>query len=177
MKRFMRAEEDIKEVKQNFYRVMHCAFAKYEQGFKRKNEYLERRRVKRKEEIERGVNQELKKRGMAGELDDPLLTGIHGDESSMQGIGMDDIDERKGKPFEDSELSNGIVGIDTSKKPRQKHDEKDKGAKASKKDKDKKKKSKNKSSKPSRKSDSGDSDSDDGFKGGRYDESSLKITT
>ena len=51
----MRAEEDIKEVKQNFYRVMHCAFAKYEQGFKRKNEYLERRRVKRKEEIERGV--------------------------------------------------------------------------------------------------------------------------
>jgi len=30
MKRFMRAEEDIKEVKQNFYRVMHCAFAKYE---------------------------------------------------------------------------------------------------------------------------------------------------
>ena len=52
---------------------MHCAFAKYEQGFKRKNEYLERRRVKRKEEIERGVQQELKKRGMAGELDDPLL--------------------------------------------------------------------------------------------------------
>jgi hypothetical protein len=30
MKRFARAEEDIKEVKQNFYRVMHCAFAKYE---------------------------------------------------------------------------------------------------------------------------------------------------
>ena len=30
MKRFMRAEEDVKEVKQNFYRVMHCAFAKYE---------------------------------------------------------------------------------------------------------------------------------------------------
>lgn len=73
MKRFMRAEEDIKEVKQNFYRVMHCAFAKYEQGFKRKNEYLERRRVKRREEIDRGVAQELKKRGMAGELDDPLL--------------------------------------------------------------------------------------------------------
>lgn len=60
----MRAEEDIKEVKQNFYRVMHCAFAKYEQGFKRKNEYLERRRVKRKEEVERGVQQELMKRGM-----------------------------------------------------------------------------------------------------------------
>jgi hypothetical protein len=52
---------------------MHCAFAKYEQGFKRKNEYLERRRVKRREEIDRGVAQELKKRGMAGELDDPLL--------------------------------------------------------------------------------------------------------
>jgi hypothetical protein len=34
MKRFMRAEEDIKEVKQNFYRVMHCAFAKYEQGLR-----------------------------------------------------------------------------------------------------------------------------------------------
>ena len=52
---------------------MHCAFAKYEQGFKRKNEYLERRRVKRREEIDRGVQSELKKRGMAGELDDPLL--------------------------------------------------------------------------------------------------------
>ena len=43
---------------------MHCAFAKYEQGFKRKNEYLERRRVKRKEEVERGVQLELQKRGM-----------------------------------------------------------------------------------------------------------------
>ena len=64
MKRFMRAEEDIKEVKQNFYRVMNCAFAKYEQGFKRKNEYLERRRIKRREEIEKGVRQELVKRGI-----------------------------------------------------------------------------------------------------------------
>lgn len=59
---------------------MHCAFAKYEQGFKRKNEYLERRRIKRKEEIERGVATELKKRGMAGELDDPLLMGGIGGE-------------------------------------------------------------------------------------------------
>ena len=51
LKRFARAEEDIKEVKQNFYRVMHCAFAKYEQGFKRKNEYLEKRKSKRHDEI------------------------------------------------------------------------------------------------------------------------------
>ncbi len=87
MKRFMRAEEDIKEVKQNFYRVMHCAFAKYEQGFKRKNEYLERRRVKRREEIDRGVAQELKKRGMAGELDDPLL---------MQSVGGKHVEAYKG---------------------------------------------------------------------------------
>jgi hypothetical protein len=55
MKRFARAEEDIKEVKQNFYRVMHCAFAKYEQGFKRKNEYLEKRKFKKVESIEAGV--------------------------------------------------------------------------------------------------------------------------
>jgi hypothetical protein len=87
MKRFMRAEEDIKEVKQNFYRVMHCAFAKYEQGFKRKNEYLERRRVKRREEIDRGVASELKKRGMAGELDDPLL---------MQSVGKKHVDAYHG---------------------------------------------------------------------------------
>lgn len=59
MKRFARAEEDIKEVKQNFYRVMHCAFAKYEQGFKRKNEYLEKRKAKRHDEIQRGVELEL----------------------------------------------------------------------------------------------------------------------
>lgn len=57
---------------------MHCAFAKYEQGFKRKNEYLERRRVKRKEEIDRGVQSELKKRGMNGELEDPLLMSTVG---------------------------------------------------------------------------------------------------
>ena len=41
---------------------MHCAFAKYEEGFKRKNEYLERRRIKKREEIERGVAKELEKR-------------------------------------------------------------------------------------------------------------------
>lgn len=95
MKRFMRAEEDIKEVKQNFYRVMHCAFAKYEQGFKRKNEYLERRRVKRREEIEKGVQQELKKRGMAGELDDPLL---------MQGVGPQSSNQDGGGFQEDSSI-------------------------------------------------------------------------
>jgi hypothetical protein len=64
LKRFARAEEDIKEVKQNFYRVMHCAFAKYEQGFKRKNEYLEKRKVKKIGDIERGVEVELQARGL-----------------------------------------------------------------------------------------------------------------
>ena len=58
----MKVEEDIKEIKNNFFRVMHCAFAKYEEGFKRKNEYLERRRIKKREEIERGVAKELEKR-------------------------------------------------------------------------------------------------------------------
>lgn len=62
LKRFMKVEEDIKEIKNNFFRVMHCAFAKYEEGFKRKNEYLERRRIKKREEIERGVAKELEKR-------------------------------------------------------------------------------------------------------------------
>jgi hypothetical protein len=153
---------------------MHCAFAKYEQGFKRKNEYLERRRVKRKEEIDRGVNQELKKRGMAGELDDPLLTGIDQMDSNLQGHGLENDDDPRRKPFEDSELSNGIVGIDTSKKPRHQNPEKITGK--SKKDKSSKKK-KSKSSKPSRK-DSDDSGSDDGFANSRYhEESSLKITT
>lgn len=55
LKRFMKMEEDIKEIKNNFFRVMHCAFAKYEEGFKRKNEYLERRRAKKRYEIETGV--------------------------------------------------------------------------------------------------------------------------
>jgi len=105
---------------------MHCAFAKYEQGFKRKNEYLERRRVKRKEEIERGVHSELKKRGMTGELDDPLImntvgpsnSGINPEESSI-GLNMRGGDETAmsiGKHggtmgIDDSELSNNIVGI------------------------------------------------------------------
>lgn len=55
--------------------MLHCSFAKYEQSFRRKNEYLERRRVKKREEIEKGVQNELKKRGVLGELDDPLLLG------------------------------------------------------------------------------------------------------
>ena len=58
----MKVEEDIKEIKNNFFRVMHCAFAKYEEGFKRKNEYLERRRAKKRLEIEIGVGKELEKR-------------------------------------------------------------------------------------------------------------------
>ena len=62
LKRFMKFEEDIKEIKNNFFRVMHCAFAKYEEGFKRKNEYLERRRAKKRYEIEVGVSKELEKR-------------------------------------------------------------------------------------------------------------------
>lgn len=62
LKRFMKVEEDIKEIKNNFFRVMHCAFAKYEEGFKRKNEYLERRRAKKRYEIEVGVTKELEKR-------------------------------------------------------------------------------------------------------------------
>lgn len=78
MKRFARAEEDIKEVKQNFYRVMHCAFAKYEQGFKRKNEYLEKRKFRGREAIERGVENELKNRGLTGRMEDPLLSAVPG---------------------------------------------------------------------------------------------------
>lgn len=97
LKRFARAEEDIKEVKQNFYRVMHCAFAKYEQGFKRKNEYLEKRKSKRHDEIQRGVEMELEKRGLTGKIDDPLLNshaqskpndkneGMAGEDSLMLG--------------------------------------------------------------------------------------------
>jgi vacuolar-type H+-ATPase subunit D/Vma8 len=37
LKRFEKCENEIKEIKQNFYRVMHCAFAKYEQGYAKKN--------------------------------------------------------------------------------------------------------------------------------------------
>jgi hypothetical protein len=78
MKRFARAEEDIKEVKQNFYRVMHCAFAKYEQGFKRKNEFLEKRKMRRTNDIDKGVEVELKNRGFTGRIEDPLLSTVHG---------------------------------------------------------------------------------------------------
>lgn len=164
MKRFMRAEEDIKEVKQNFYRVMHCAFAKYEQGFKRKNEYLERRRIKRKEEIERGVASELKKRGMTGELDDPLVMstvgggrsgmdtthnlGMNPEESSI-GMHMGGGDETAmsigkagGMGIDDSELSNNIVGISATV-PKNKNT-KPAGIKKNKKDKKKNKKVKSK---------------------------------
>jgi hypothetical protein len=81
MKRFARAEEDIKEVKQNFYRVMHCAFAKYEQGFKRKNEYLEKRKFRSAQAIERGVENELKNRGLTGRMEDPLLSAVPGGQS------------------------------------------------------------------------------------------------
>lgn len=66
LKRFLKVEEDIREIRNNFFRVMHCAFAKYEEGFKRKNEYLERRRIKKREEIERGVTKELEKRKIDG---------------------------------------------------------------------------------------------------------------
>ena len=59
LKRWMKFEEDLKEIQTNFFRVMHCAFAKYEEGFKRKNEYLERRRAKKRYEIEVGVAKEL----------------------------------------------------------------------------------------------------------------------
>lgn len=115
MKRFMRAEEDIKEVKQNFYRVMHCAFAKYEQGFKRKNEYLERRRVKRREEIDRGVASEMKKRGMAGELDDPLLMqSVHGGKhvESYKGAGHNGGKISYNRDGDDSTMGLGGMGED-----------------------------------------------------------------
>lgn len=66
---------------------------------------------------------------MTGELDDPLLHhGIGEGESTIGGGRYMDEDDGFGgghglKPsanggFDDSELSNGIVGIDVSKKPR-----------------------------------------------------------
>ena len=81
LKRFMKVEEDMKEIKNNFFRVMHCAFAKYEEGFKRKNEYLERRRVRKREEIERGVQRELEKRKI-NTLADEAAKNATPDESS-----------------------------------------------------------------------------------------------
>lgn len=83
LKRFMKVEEDIKEIKNNFFRVMHCAFAKYEEGFKRKNEYLERRRVRKREEIERGVQRELEKRKIQV-LADEAARNATPDESSEE---------------------------------------------------------------------------------------------
>ena len=145
---------------------MHCAFAKYEQGFKRKNEYLERRRVKRKEEIERGVQQELKKRGMTGELDDPLLMSsvpqggsmmprsfaVNQEESSLGmnltgALGNEDSNLSLGKMnpsgnlnIDDSELSNNLVPVKMDKKPSTK--ERSHNKKSGKKDKkDKRRKS------------------------------------
>ena len=148
---------------------MHCAFAKYEQGFKRKNEYLERRRVKRREEVDRGVQHELKKRGANGELDDPLLAstvgpknmegsghmdfGRIGDDSTIGLGGMGEDEESQSvrnydakrpamQGIEDSELTNNIVGLGLDSKGK----EKKKGDKSKdekkKKDKDKKKKDK-----------------------------------
>ena len=95
---------------------MHCAFAKYEQGFKRKNEYLERRRVKRREEIDRGVASELKKRGMAGELDDPLLMASIGSKNvtSYSGAGHNGGKSLgfSGRDGDDSTLGLGGMGED-----------------------------------------------------------------
>jgi hypothetical protein len=42
-KRFMKVEEDMKEIKNNFFRVMHCAFAKYDEGYSKKKENIEKK--------------------------------------------------------------------------------------------------------------------------------------
>ena len=115
----MRAEEDIKEIKQNFYRVMHCAFAKYEQGFKRKNEYLERRRVKKNEEVSKGVQQELKKRQANGEIDSKVLTSLGNRPAALEDDDDEDIDcrpNKNGKNFshEESSLNLNNLGADDS---------------------------------------------------------------
>jgi hypothetical protein len=85
---------------------MHCAFAKYEQGFKRKNEYLERRKIKRTGEIDKGVEIELQNRGLQGRLEDPLLSNI------PEGGGMrnEAIGFNKGMGGED-ESSLGLGGM------------------------------------------------------------------
>ena len=44
--------------------------------------------MKRKDEIERGVKQELQKRGLAGELDDPLLLNSVGKNANLGGLSM-----------------------------------------------------------------------------------------
>jgi len=177
---------------------MHCAFAKYEQGFKRKNEYLERRRVKRKEEIERGVQSELKKRGMQGELDDPLLMssvpggtslgdgtrlGIQDGESSLGlggGVGEDSaisitkLGKDGGLGIEDSELSNTIVGVNSSKKSKTKSMD----VKSKKKDKKKKKsKSAVKTRGGATSTGHGMDSDDDTHLGGNPEESTMRIRT
>ena len=91
LKRFLKVEEDIKEIKNNFFRVMHCAFAKYEEGFKRKNEYLERRRIKKREEIERGVAKELEKRKINALADQVAAKG------TPDGSSEDDENEFEGQ--------------------------------------------------------------------------------
>lgn len=61
---------------------------------------------------------------MTGELDDPLLHHGIGEGDSTLGPGTNYDDDgfggshNKHGGMDDSELSNGIVGIDTSKKPR-----------------------------------------------------------
>jgi hypothetical protein len=61
LKRFMKLEEDIKEIKNKFFRVMHCAFAKYDQGYKKKTDYVESRNLKRSVEIANGVEKYIKR--------------------------------------------------------------------------------------------------------------------
>jgi hypothetical protein len=94
LKRFMKDEEDIREIRNNFFRVMHCAFAKYEEGFKRKNEYLERRRIKKREEIERGVAKELEKRKIDA-LANQAAAKEGEDSSSDQDEFEGEMDERR----------------------------------------------------------------------------------
>lgn len=89
----MKVEEDIKEIKNNFFRVMHCAFAKYEEGFKRKNEYLERRRIKKREEIERGVAKELEKRKIEALATDAAANATESEEEENEFEGK--MDERR----------------------------------------------------------------------------------
>lgn len=95
LKRFMKVEEDIKEIKNNFFRVMHCAFAKYEEGFKRKNEYLERRRIKKREEIERGVAKELEKRKINALADQAARTGTPDESSEEENEFEGNMDEKR----------------------------------------------------------------------------------
>ena len=56
LKRFMRQEDEVKEIKNNYYRVMHCTFNRYEPGFNRKKEIWEKKKLKRKEMKESGLN-------------------------------------------------------------------------------------------------------------------------